>query len=109
VARALPDVDVDLAEMVTREQVAGLLNEEVDLGLARPAFDAEAFGSRLLHREALLVAAPAGTGCSSWAALVAGGPGHEPVVMHSPDEGAVLLRPGGGAWSPVAARTPCTR
>src|SRR3954453_14017842 len=56
VARDLPDIDLDLHEMVTREQVAGLLNEEVDLGLARPPFDAETFGSRLLHREALLVA-----------------------------------------------------
>ncbi len=56
-AQELPDVDVDLAEMVTREQVAGLLNEEVDLGLARPPFDEDAFGHRLLHREALLVAA----------------------------------------------------
>ena len=55
-ARALPDVALDLAEMVTREQVAGLLNEEVDLGLARPPFDEEAFGHRLLHREAMLAA-----------------------------------------------------
>jgi DNA-binding transcriptional LysR family regulator len=84
-ARELPDVDVELAEMVTREQVAGLLNEEVDLGLARPPFDEEAFGSRLLQREALLVAVPAGhrlltldrpVGVSDlWG---------EPVVMHSP-------------------------
>src|SRR3712207_3642475 len=84
-ARELPDVDVDLAEMVTREQVAGLLNEEVDRGLARPPFDEEAFGSRLLHREALLVAAPAG----HWL-LELGRPvrapdlASEPVVMHSP-------------------------
>jgi DNA-binding transcriptional LysR family regulator len=84
-ARALPDVDVDLAEMVTREQVAGLLNEEVDLGLARPPFDDEAFGSRLLHREALLVAAPVdhwllGLGRPVTAPDLAG----EPVIMHSP-------------------------
>jgi DNA-binding transcriptional LysR family regulator len=84
-ARALPDVDVDLAEMVTREQVAGLLNEEVDLGLARPPFDEEAFGSRLLHREALLVAAPVdhwllGLGRPVTAPDLAG----EPVIMHSP-------------------------
>src|SRR5918912_1658273 len=59
-AQELPDVDVDLAEMVTREQVAGLLNEEVDLGLGRPPFDEDAFGHRLLHREALLVAASVG-------------------------------------------------
>src|SRR4051794_26177630 len=84
-ARGLPDVDVDLAEMVTREQVAGLLNEEVDLGLARPPFDEEAFGSRLLHREPLVVAAPVGhrllrlgrpVGALDLTA--------EPVIMHSP-------------------------
>jgi DNA-binding transcriptional LysR family regulator len=84
-ARELPDVDVDLAEMVTREQVAGLLNEEVDLGLARPPFDAETFGSRLLHREALLVAAPVGhpllaLGRPVTAADLSG----QPVIMHSP-------------------------
>src|SRR5919112_6620033 len=84
-ARALPDVDVDLAEMVTREQIAGLLHEEIDLGLARPPFDEQAFGSRLLHREALLVAAPAGHRL-----LTLGRPvrapdlAAEPVVMHSP-------------------------
>ena len=85
VARALPDVDVDLAEMVTREQVAGLLNEEVDLGLARPPFDAEAFGSRLLHREALLVAAPSGHRLLELdRPLVAADLGNDAVVMHSP-------------------------
>ncbi|MCZ2820537.1 LysR substrate-binding domain-containing protein [Modestobacter sp. VKM Ac-2977] len=84
---ALPDVDVDLAEMVTREQVAGLLAEEIDLGLARPPFDAERFGSRLLHCESLLVAAPLGHRLlaldrSVTAADLAG----EPVVMHSPTQ-----------------------
>lgn len=59
-SRELPEVDVELAELVTREQVAGLLNEKIDLGLARPPFDLATFGSRLLHREPLLVAAPAG-------------------------------------------------
>lgn len=83
--RALPDVDVDLAEMVTKEQVAGLLDEEIDLGLARPPFDTEVFGSRLLHRESLLVAVPPGhrlltLGRPVEAADLAG----EPVVMHSP-------------------------
>jgi DNA-binding transcriptional LysR family regulator len=83
--RELPDVSVDLAEMVTREQVLGLVNEEIDLGLARPPFDREMFGSRLLHRESLLVAAPTGhpllaLGRDATAADLAG----EPVVMHSP-------------------------
>jgi len=85
--RRLPDIDLDLQEMVTREQVAALLNEEVDLGLARPPFDAETFGSRLLRREALLVAVPTGHRLLDLdrdavaADLVA-----EPVVMHSPTQ-----------------------
>ena len=84
-ARALPDVDLDLAEMVTREQVAGLLNEEVDLGLARPPFDEEAFGSRLLHREAMLVAAPTGHRLLELGRPVeAADLATEPVIMHSP-------------------------
>ena len=84
-ARALPDVDLDLAEMVTREQVAGLLNEEVDLGLARPPFDEQAFGSRLLHREAMLVAAPVGHRLLDLGRPVeAADLSTEPVVMHSP-------------------------
>jgi len=85
VDRALPDIHLDLEEMVTREQVAALLNEEVDLGLARPPFDAQTFGSRLLHKEALLVAVPSGhrlvgLGRDAVAADLA----TEPVVMHSP-------------------------
>jgi len=86
-ARGLPDIDLDLREMVTREQVAALLNEEVDLGLARPPFDAETFASRLLRREALLVAVHTGHRLLDLdrnvvaADLVA-----EPVVMHSPTQ-----------------------
>jgi DNA-binding transcriptional LysR family regulator len=86
-SRELPEVGVELTEMVTREQVAGLLTEKIDLGLARPPFDLDTFGSRLLHREPLLVAAPAGhrllgLGRDVTAADVAG----EPVIMHSPTE-----------------------
>jgi DNA-binding transcriptional LysR family regulator len=85
IAGQLPEVDVELAEMVTREQVAGLVNEEIDLGLARPPFDDATFGSRLLYRERLLVAAPTGhpllaLGRAARGADVA----REPVIMHSP-------------------------
>ena len=85
VDRGLPDIDLDLQEMVTREQIAALLNEEVDLGLARPPFDAGTFGSRLLHREALLVAVPAGHRLLGLGRdAVADDLAAEPVVMHSP-------------------------
>ena len=87
VERALPDIGLDLHEMVTREQVAALLNEEIDLGLARPPFDAETFGSRLLHREALLVAVPTGHRLSGLGRdAVADDLAVEPVVMHSPTQ-----------------------
>ncbi|SEH03657.1 DNA-binding transcriptional regulator, LysR family [Nonomuraea solani] len=56
----LPDVQIELFEMVTREQVAALAGEDLDLGLARPPFDPELFDSLLLYREALLLAVPAG-------------------------------------------------
>jgi len=59
VERQLPEVRLELIEMVTREQIAALAREDLDLGLARPPFDAELFDSRLLHREALLLAVPA--------------------------------------------------
>jgi DNA-binding transcriptional LysR family regulator len=85
IERGLPDIDLDLHEMVTREQVAALLNEEVDLGLARPPFDVDTFGSRLLHREALLVAAPTGHRLLGLGRdVVAEDLSAEPVVMHSP-------------------------
>jgi DNA-binding transcriptional LysR family regulator len=81
----LPGVDLGLAELVTQDQVRALQGEEIDLGLARPPFDAEIFGSRLLHREALLLAVPAGHSLAgldraATAADLAG----EPLVMHSP-------------------------
>jgi DNA-binding transcriptional LysR family regulator len=85
VDRGLPHIGLDLQEMVTREQIAALLNEEVDLGLARPPFDAETFGSRLLHREALLVAVPTGHRLLELGReVVADDLAAEPVVMHSP-------------------------
>ncbi|TYB62219.1 LysR family transcriptional regulator [Nonomuraea sp. PA05] len=58
--RELPEVGIELFEMVTREQIAALTGEDLDLGLARPPFDPELFDSVLLHKEALLLAVPAG-------------------------------------------------
>jgi DNA-binding transcriptional LysR family regulator len=59
IEQQLPEVRIELFELVTREQVAALAREDLDLGMARPPFDAELFDSRLLHREALLLAVPA--------------------------------------------------
>ncbi|MDA0564678.1 LysR family transcriptional regulator [Streptomonospora sp. S1-112] len=83
--RELPEIDVDLFEMVTREQVDALLGGELDVGLARPPFDTDVFGSRVLHREGLLLAVPAAhplarrDGALSVEHLV-----DVPLIMHSP-------------------------
>jgi DNA-binding transcriptional LysR family regulator len=82
--RELPEVRIELSEMVTREQIAALATEDLDLGLARPPFDADLFDSRLLHREALLLAVPVGhrlTGINRPAA--AADLATEPVIFHS--------------------------
>lgn len=60
VAEIIPDVDVDLQELVTGEQIEGLLTGRLDLGLARPPFDRDTFDSHLLYREAMMLAVPEG-------------------------------------------------
>ena len=84
-ASALPDLHLDLFEMVTKEQVTALRAGELDLGLARPPFDTTVFASRLLHREALAVAVPHGhrlTGLGR--AVVPDDFVDAAVIMHSP-------------------------
>jgi DNA-binding transcriptional LysR family regulator len=59
-AESLPDVTVQLHEMVTREQLAALAADEIDVALGRPGSGPFDFASRLIHREGLVVALPAG-------------------------------------------------
>ena len=85
IADALPDVHIDLYEMVTREQIAALLAGEIDLGLARPPFDTEVFDSRLLRREEMVVAVPQGHRLTKLRRPVeAADLENEPLIMHSP-------------------------
>jgi DNA-binding transcriptional LysR family regulator len=56
----IPDVDIELQELVTGDQLAGLLTGELDLGLARPPFDRETFDSQLLYHESMVLAVPTG-------------------------------------------------
>lgn len=59
-ARTLPDVDLDLVEMVTADQVTHLHEGSIDVGLARPTFEGDALESRLIQREELVLAVPTG-------------------------------------------------
>lgn len=83
----VPDVDIELQELVTGEQLDGLLTGELDLGLARPPFDARTFDSRLLSRESMVLAVPAGHPLAALDRDI--GPedfSHEALIMHSPTQ-----------------------
>jgi DNA-binding transcriptional LysR family regulator len=83
----IPDVDVDLQELVTRDQLNGLLTGELDLGLARPPFDKGIFDSHLLYRESMVLAVPAGHPLTQLAREIAPADfKEEPLIMHSPTQ-----------------------
>jgi DNA-binding transcriptional LysR family regulator len=56
--RALPDVKLDLCEMVTAVQLEGLMAGELDLGIARPPVKRPGLVSRPLPHEQLIAALP---------------------------------------------------
>jgi DNA-binding transcriptional LysR family regulator len=87
ISDALPDVDIDLKEMVTKDQTAALISGEIDLGLARPPFDEEQFDSRLLYREPIMVAVPTGHRLTHLTREVTAQDLHgEDLIMHSPTD-----------------------
>jgi DNA-binding transcriptional LysR family regulator len=83
----VPDVDIELQELVTGEQLDGLLTGELDLGLARPPFDARTFDSRLLSRESMVLAVPSGHPLAALDRnIVPEDFSHEALIMHSPTQ-----------------------
>ncbi|MGO4860123.1 LysR family transcriptional regulator [Arthrobacter sp. 2MCAF14] len=83
----LPDVDIDLHELVTGEQIKGLQTGELDLGLARPPFDTDVFDSRMLYRESMMLAVPTGHRLSFLERDVTDADlKDEPLIMHSPTQ-----------------------
>ena len=85
ISAILPDVDFDLQEMVTGEQIQALETGELDLGLARPPFDKDVFDSRLLYRESMMVAVPAGHPLARRGGIVGNEDlKDEALIMHSP-------------------------
>ncbi|MFH9571173.1 LysR family transcriptional regulator [Streptomyces sp. NPDC017454] len=56
----IPDADIVLREMVTRDQLAAIAEGALDLGMVRPAATGAGLVSRPAAREALLAALPVG-------------------------------------------------
>jgi DNA-binding transcriptional LysR family regulator len=85
IAEVLPDVDLDLQELVTNKQIAGLQTGELDLGLARPPFDHATFDSHLLYREAMMLVVPSGHRLTRLdRPITAVDLANEPLILHSP-------------------------
>lgn len=85
IAEIVPDVDIDLQELVTGEQIQGLLTGGLDLGLARPPFDRDTFDSHLLYREAMVLAVPSDHRLAELSRPIADSDlKDEPLIMHSP-------------------------
>jgi DNA-binding transcriptional LysR family regulator len=85
ISEIIPDVDIDLQELVTGEQIQGLLSGELDLGLARPPFDREIFDSHLLYTEPMMLAVPSGHRLADLSRRVKDTDlTDEPLIMHSP-------------------------
>jgi DNA-binding transcriptional LysR family regulator len=85
ISDALPRVRIELEELVTGQQKTAIENGSLDLGLARPPFDVEEFGSRLLHAEDLVLAVPSGHPLAhAEEPPTAAQLQQEPLVMHSP-------------------------
>lgn len=85
IERILPDVDVELQELVTGEQLQSLLDGNLDLGLARPPFDTDVFASQLLLAEDLCVAVPAAHPLEDLKRPIAAADLQDvPLIMHSP-------------------------
>ncbi|MCW4465662.1 LysR family transcriptional regulator [Glutamicibacter sp. MNS18] len=84
ITEQMPQVHLELFEMVTGEQVQGLMDGDIDLGLARPPFDTRHFESMLLFSEGLFVAVPSGHRLEQLGReLTVADLQDEPLIMHS--------------------------
>lgn len=86
-AVALPDVEVDLHEMVSGAQMDALAGSRIDIGFVRRAVSGTGFNYRLVSSEPLLVAMPNQHPLAEKSAIAIGNLDQQPFVMYSPDEG----------------------
>lgn len=80
---ALPDVDLTLLEMVTKDQVEALLAGQVDVGFMRPPITRAELDSTCVLTEPLLVALPADHALAGAKTVALKALDGEPFVMYS--------------------------
>ena len=83
-ARAsLPNIDLELREMVTTDQVDALLTGLIDIGFVRPPLDRHEFDTACVQVEPLVVALPAGDPRQSKAVLALNDFDGLPLIMYA--------------------------
>lgn len=83
-ARAsLPNIDLELREMVTTDQVDALLTGLIDIGFVRPPLDRHEFDTVFVQVEPLVVALPAGDPRQAQAVLELGDFDGLPLIMYA--------------------------
>jgi DNA-binding transcriptional LysR family regulator len=104
VERELPGVRLSLREMVTSEQFDALERGELDLALLRPPVDLEGYESFAVHREALVLAAPADGpfGTDDGGPVTVGALARSHLLMYSPTSAAYFHNLASGLVGNVA-------
>lgn len=83
-ARAtLPNIELELREMVTTDQVEALLTGLIDIGFVRPPVDRHEFDTLCVLHEPLVVALPAGDPRQARAELELADFDDEPLIMYA--------------------------
>lgn len=90
-AARTPNIDVDLKEMVSTEQVESLLTGRIDVGLLRPPVTRNEFRTFKVASEGLVAALPFGDPRLSEASLTLKDFDRQPLIMYAP-EGARYFR-----------------
>jgi DNA-binding transcriptional LysR family regulator len=80
---ALPNIELELREMVTGEQTDALLTGLIDIGFVRPPMTRSEFDSALMLTEPLMVALPAGDPLQAEATLAPGDLDDRALIMYS--------------------------
>jgi DNA-binding transcriptional LysR family regulator len=86
VARArasLPHFELELFEMVTSDQFEGLMTGQIDIAFVRPPVEQTSFESRLILRESLMAALPAGDPRADQSSLTPSDFDSRPLIMYS--------------------------
>ncbi|WP_151638924.1 LysR family transcriptional regulator [Noviherbaspirillum aerium] len=83
----LPNIDIVLREMVSKDQMEALASGSIDIGLVRPLATDGSLQQYPLAREPLMLALPRGHRLARRKRIAAGDLHQEAMIMYSPDDG----------------------